>query len=365
MLLQKSSESNRYKYQVYCEEEKEENREQIKKNMLEYIRKNPDSKILNYKSYIITHSPVSNFDLDIPNFWIAATTNISHTLTEQDIKNYKGSFVKEIETYTKEEIFDQFKDLILTIFKMRKDKRQCNGVKESDIRIFLNGKLSKDKLCQYFPALEKIYISELREQSKICYNYDEDENTFYTLLGEEIGEVPYKNLIMYKKGNITYCFTVTEIEGFANGLNPYTREKIPAEVFDMARKRKKYNSWLIPGKNYEKIAEELAKFDVKFSQKKLYSDLYNYMIHVEQIYPIDEATYLAKSPETIKRQFRDYVNQEITENLLPLPEIARILGSSPENIHLEIVGGLLKILKARDDGNLKSRILLIKQVGLF
>ena len=355
---------NKYKYQQYCEAKKEKsnNTEQIKKEILEYIEKNPNSKLLEYRTDKVKYTTEKRR----PGvFTILREKGRPAKLSAEDVKNYEGSFLDEsAKSYTREEIFEQFKDLVLTVFEMRKDKGQCGGIKESDIRTFLEGRFSKDQLCRYFSALEKIYILEMREQTRRCYNYDEDEGTFYTLMGEEIGDVPYKNLIMYDKNGITYCFTAQELKGF-EGRNPYTREEIPGEVLALAAERQKYSSWLIPGRDYEKIAEELAKMDIKFGQQKLYSDLYDYMTRVEQIYPIDESSFKAKSPETIRDQFRTYASQEITEGLLPWAEVSRVLGSPPEVIHLEVVGALLKILRARDDGNLKSRILLIKQTGLF
>ena len=77
----------------------------------------------------------------------------------------------------------------------------------------------------------KDFAVKLSEPIKTCHNDT-------TLLGDEWGSVDPLDVIIYKEGNISYCFTpeeLLEIKKKNRRRNPYTQTEIPEGIFDYAQ----------------------------------------------------------------------------------------------------------------------------------
>ncbi len=88
------------------------------------------------------------------------------------------------------------------------------------------------------------------------------------------------------------------------------------------------------------------------------------MTNVENIYPIDREDYKNKDINELKNKFRQYIDQEITEGILSSDEINNAIISPKEQFHLKLANEILKIVE-KEDENQKSRIVLLKQIGIF
>jgi hypothetical protein len=77
----------------------------------------------------------------------------------------------------------------------------------------------------------KDFAVKLSQPIKTCHNDT-------TLLGDEWSKVDPLDVIVYKEGNISYCFTpeeLLEIKEKNKRRNPYTRNKIPQNLFTYAQ----------------------------------------------------------------------------------------------------------------------------------
>ena len=62
--------------------------------------------------------------------------------------------------------------------------------------------------------------------------------------------------------------------------------------------------------------------------------------------------------------FREYINEVITEGILSSDERNNVINSPPEQFHIKLANAILKIVE-KEDSNQKGRMLLLKQIGIF
>ncbi len=335
-----------YTYKYYCNLIKHTpilSKNELQNNVIEFVKKNPNSPLSKINNEIITKSDI---DYYFKNYY-----------NENDFNffNYTSSKI------TYKQIFEQFTDMIYTIYDFKKKNKECKNCTEDDIVFFLQQKISKDELCRYMTQLEDIYIKYMKDTVD-CINKD------FLISGNEIEEVPYEQLVIYTDeiDNTEYCFTIDELEGLKETKqNPFNNQPIPDEIFtEMDDRKKKYKDWIVKSDVDESVLLELTKYDISFIENKIYSDLYNYMTNVENIYPIDREIYKKKDINELKNKFREYIDQEITEEILLSDDINNVINSPPEQFHIKLANVILKIVK-KEDSNQKSRIVLLKQIGIF
>ena len=332
-----------YTYKSYCNLIKKIqflSKNELRNKVIEFVEKNPNSPLSKFENKKYTESDINIY--------------FDKYYNENDFNLYTSSKI----TYN--DVFEHFTDMIYTIYDFKKENKECKDCTKDDIDFFIQQKFNKDKLCRYMTQLEDIYIKYMKEKVN-CTNKD------FLISGYEIEEVPYGQLVIYKDktDNTEYCFTVDELEKLkGTKLNPYNNQPIPDEIFEEINERKKYKDWLVKSEVDESVLLELAKYDISYMENKIYSDLYNYMTNVENIYPIDREDYKKKDINELKNKFRQYIDQEITERILSQDEINNVINSPPEQFHIKLANAILKIVE-KEDSNQKSRIVLLKQIGIF
>ncbi len=336
-----------YTYKYYCnliKKPKFLSKNELKNKVIEFIKNNPNSSL--FEGYKYTQSDINNY--------------FKKYYNENDFNLYTSSKISY------DDIFEYFSDMIYTIYNFKKKKGKCKDCTKDDIDFFIKHKFSKDELCRYMTQLENIYIEYMKEKVD-CTNKD------FLISGNEIEEVPYGQLVIYKDktDKKEYCFTIDELEGLkgteknpGTKQNPFNKQPIPDKIFKEINKRKKYKDWLVKNEVDKSILSELAKYDISYMENKIYSDLYDYMTNVENIYPIDREDYKKKDINELKNKFREYIDQEITQGILSLDEINNVINSTPEQFHIKLANAILKIVE-KEDSNQKSRIVMLKQIGIF
>jgi hypothetical protein len=198
--------------------------------------------------------------------------------------------------------------------------------------------LFKRYLCSDLVNLYNEYISLV--QSDDFKNTCQSEST---LTGYEYFEVPFGELVVYDQGNMTYCFTVKEIEKF-NGKNPYTRERIPEDIIELAKSRKKFREWYIKTENEDE--------NEKIKKHTLYSLLWDKLDSVPT-YPIDQNKFNSASNIEVNEMY-SFIKESPNARGFPSSIIS-------EDTHLEFVKYSLKLLGDRNLQNSKGDLYLIDQ----
>ncbi len=331
-----------YTYKYYCNliiDKQTLSKNELKEKVIEFVKNNPNFPLSKVESKTHTKSNINNYFK----------------------KHYnENEFYKDSSKITYKQIFEQFTDMIYTIYDFKKKNKECKDCTKDDIVFFLQQKFSKDELCRYMTQLENIYIEYMKDKID-CTNKN------FLISGNEIEEVPYGQLVIYKDetDKKEYCFTIDELKGLKETQqNPFNNKPIPDKIFEEIDNRKKYKNWLVKSEVDESVLLELTKYDISYMENKIYSDLYNYMTNVENIYPIDRENYKNKDINELNNKFKEYIDQEITEGILSSDEINNVINSPQEKFHIKLANAILKIVENEDE-NQKSRIVLLKQIGIY
>ncbi len=364
-----------YKYKYYCNLIKETqilSKNELQNKIINFIKNNPKSELIfYYDNNKIKKTIEEDYEelYQIKNVEQIKKYKLYTKYTKKDIYYYFNNFYDEnkfnLYNYTSskityDNIFEQFTDIVYTIYDFKKENKKCNDCTKDDIVFFLQQKFSKDELCRYMTQLEDIYIEYMKENID-CTNKN------LLISGNEIEEVPYGQLVIYKDktNNTEYCFTIDELEKIKETkLNPYNNQPIPDEIFEEIDNRKKYKDWVVKSEVDESVLLELAKYDISYIGNKIYSDLYYYMTNIGDIHPIDREDYKKKDINELKNKFRQYINEVITEGILSSDERNNVINSPPEQFHIKLANAILKIVE-KEDSNQKGRMLLLKQIGIF
>ncbi len=227
------------------------------------------------------------------------------------------------------------KELLTNLFRERYHDL-LKGGKKGNLRLRVKRYICLDLFTMYETYLGYVGSEEFKEKCK-------DESP---LTGGEYFEVPFGQLVVFKQGGQTYCFTTEEISKFPKGQNPWTRQPLPEGVFETARLRGEiFGGW------YER-AEAPEEEDEKMEKRALYSLLW-YKLGEVSTQPIAQDVFDAASPAQVRDMFGMI---QISPNRGALSA-----GLESFDTHLSFVRQSLRLLGDRSMVDSKGDRLLIDQ----